>query len=262
MDSRFKADYDRDGYVIARGMFTQDEVEALCANFDALYALGSVPGCFEIAVEAEQAGDPLRRYPRMMHPHRVNALAMQYMTHPRIAAALHILLEEEAVAAQSMFYWKPPGARGQALHQDNFYLKVHPGTCIAAWVALDPADRENGGLVVVPGSHTLDVACPEKADLSVSFSEHFVRPPAHLQEEPVDLAPGDCLFFGGSVIHGSYPNSSTDRFRRAFICHYLGESARELSHWYFPLHAMDGEIVTRAATNDGGPCGIEAKAPH
>ncbi|MEJ7654789.1 MAG: phytanoyl-CoA dioxygenase family protein [Chloroflexia bacterium] len=44
--------------------------------------------------------------------------------------------------------YSPAGARGQALHQDNFFLKVEPGTCIAAWAALDPADRENGGLEV------------------------------------------------------------------------------------------------------------------
>ncbi|WP_341853805.1 hypothetical protein [Brachybacterium sp. GPGPB12] len=26
-------------------------------------------------------------------------------------------------ATQSMFYFKPPGARGQAMHQDNYFLQ-------------------------------------------------------------------------------------------------------------------------------------------
>jgi ectoine hydroxylase-related dioxygenase (phytanoyl-CoA dioxygenase family) len=30
------------------------------------------------------------------------------------------------------------------------------------------------------------------------------------------------LFFGGFTIHGSYPNRTPDRFRRAFIVHYFG----------------------------------------
>jgi hypothetical protein len=38
----------------------------------------------------------------------------------------------EAYAAQSMYYYKPPGAKGQGMHQDNFYLLASPATCIAA----------------------------------------------------------------------------------------------------------------------------------
>jgi len=37
-------------------------------------------------------------------------------------------------------------SRGQAFHQDNFYLRVKPGTCVAAWVAVDDADEENGSI--------------------------------------------------------------------------------------------------------------------
>jgi hypothetical protein len=32
-----------------------------------------------------------------------------------------------------MIYFKAAGARGQALHQDQYYLRVNPGTCCAAW---------------------------------------------------------------------------------------------------------------------------------
>jgi phytanoyl-CoA hydroxylase len=79
---------------------------------------------------------------------------------------------------------------------------------------------------------------------------------------PLDLQPGDCLFFNGSMIHGSYPNSSPTQFRRSFICHYVPASAKEMSHYYFPLHDMHGNPVEREATTDGGPCGTEAEGPH
>jgi phytanoyl-CoA hydroxylase len=36
---------------------------------------GKIPGCFEPASPEEADGDILKLYPRMMHPHRVNALA-------------------------------------------------------------------------------------------------------------------------------------------------------------------------------------------
>jgi len=172
------------------------------------------------------------------------------------------LAGREPYAVQTMLYFKPPGARGQALHQDNFYLRVNPGTCIAAWVAVDPAVRGNGGLVVVPGSNRGEVFCPERADNTVSFTNEYVRPPAGLAEIPLDLQPGDTLFFNGSLIHGSQPNTSRDQFRRSFICHYVPFSAKEMSHYYFPLHDMQGRKVEREATTDGGPCGSEAKGPH
>lgn len=254
--------FERDGFTVVRGLFTRAEVQELDETFNALHARGEVPRCFK-AVPLEQATDPLDAYPRMMHPHRASDTAMRYLLHPKLEPVLRALLGETPIAAQSMFYWKPPTARGQALHQDNFYLKVHPGTCLAAWVAVDPADRENGGLFVAPGSHRLDLFCPEEADLSVSFTKHFVPVPQGLQEVPIDLAAGDVLFFGGNLIHGSQPNRSRDRFRRSFICHYIGQSSEEVSRHYKPLYRFDGTEVQVADATGGGPCGeVEAKDPH
>ena len=160
-----------------------------------------------------------------------------------------------------MFYFKPPGARGQALHQDNFYLQVEPGTCIAAWTAVDPSTPENGGLFVVPKTHELDLACPEQADMQESFFAHFVRPPAGRKAVPATLAAGDTLFFNGSVIHGSGPNRSATLWRRSFICHYMPASSRCISKFYFPLFNFSGQEVPYAASTGGGPCGVEFTQP-
>lgn len=256
--------YQEDGYLVLPGLLSAGEIAELEATFDALHARGSIPGCFQ-AVPLEEArarGDVLKAYPRMMHPHRVSEVAKRAMLHPAFATVLEQLLGEPAIAAQSMFYWKPPTARGQAFHQDNFYLKVHPGTCIAAWVAVDATDEENGCLFVAPGSHRLDIFCPEQADPAVSFTKDVVPVPEGLAAAPLPMAAGDVLFFGGNLIHGSYPNRSRDRFRRSFICHYAGQSAHELSKHYFPLYDMQGNEVRREVSQWGGPCGVEAPGPH
>jgi ectoine hydroxylase-related dioxygenase (phytanoyl-CoA dioxygenase family) len=164
------------------------------------------------------AGDILRKYPRYVQPHRhtdilPGQIARKFLTDERVFDICENLIGP-TYAAQSMFYFKPPTARGQALHQDNFYLQSHPETCIAAWIAIDDADAENGGLEVVPGSHVYDVMCPEQADESVSFSAQTVRLPPGASRVQSDLKAGDVLFFHGSLIHGSMPNSSKDRFRR------------------------------------------------
>lgn len=261
-DSDLKA-YHRDGFVVARGLLDAAEVAEIADEAARLHRDHlELPGCFHRAAVG-QGDDPLAVWPRMMHPHRQTAVFMRYLIHSRIGAALEALLGEAPIAAQSMWYWKPPGARGQALHQDNFYLKVHPGTCIAAWVAIDPANRENGGLNVVPGTHAMDLFCPEEADPTISFTREFVPVPTGLTSVPTDLASGDVLFFGGNLIHGSDPNRTTTQFRRSFICHYLGESARELSRWYRPIYRFDGTEVEIGEATGGGPCGdIAVGGPH
>jgi len=259
--SDIKRRFEEEGYVVVRGLFSQADVDAIREHFEELHKRGSIPGCFA----ADPASpDPLKRYPRMMHPHRVSELAMRYMTDDRVFDVLDELFGEEAMAAQSMYYFKPPGARGQALHQDNFYLKVEPGTCIAAWTAIDPADDENGGLVVVPGSQGMEVVCPEQADPNESFTTHLVRPPEGLEEMTVVMEPGDVLFFNGSLIHGSYPNRSKDRFRRSFICHYAGISCEKIGKYYQPLYRRGGVPHTVQVNDGAGPCGEEfgAAGPH
>jgi phytanoyl-CoA hydroxylase len=258
------ARYHEQGFLLVPGLLAGDEIAELIGMAETLHARGSVKGCFSIGTPEEIARDPLKRYPRMMHPHRVDPVAMRYMLHARLLDVLADLFGEPPLAAQSMWYWKPPGARGQALHQDNFYLRVQPGNCIAAWVAVDPADRENGGLTIAPGSHRLDLFCPEEADAAQSFTSHYVPVPAGLSEHPVDMAAGDVLFFGGNLIHGSYPNRSAARFRRSFICHYVGGSAEEVARFYRPLYRRDGsEVVLQDAPDGGGPCGdVVAMGPH
>jgi ectoine hydroxylase-related dioxygenase (phytanoyl-CoA dioxygenase family) len=258
----------RDGFVVVRQLFSPDEVAEIRDAFMAQAADGPVEGLSDGHHKGLDRSDPLAFYPRMMHPHNhpempVGPLARRYMLDRRLFDVLSALMGEEPVAAQSMFYFKPPGARGQDLHQDNFYLRVKPGTCYAAWLAVDDADAENGGMMVVPGTNDIDIACPEKSDPTVSFTDAHVPVPAGLAPEVVPLRAGDVLFFNGSVIHGSYPNISKDRFRRAFICHYVPRASAALSSWYSSL-TFDGAPVAIPAATGGGPCGVpfEAKTPH
>ena len=265
-----KAQFERDGFYIARGLFSQEEVTEIRETFMEMAEQGPVEGLFEPkrGDVTFAASDPLSRYPRAMHPHRqtrlpVGVLSERYMLDSRYHEILADLFGEEPLAAQSMFYFKPAGARGQALHQDNFYLRVAPGTCMAAWLSVDDADEENGTLMVVPGSHKGDVACPQKADPTVSFTSEFVPVPQGLEEVPVNLKAGDVLFFNGSLIHGSYPNTSKDRFRRSFICHYVPESCTEVGQWY-ELRDFSGVEAVRADAQGAGLCGTEyaVAGPH
>lgn len=281
-------EYNRLGFHVARGLITVAEIEAINEAFMTMHRAGGVKGFYEPKVDGIGGdvhhptfqGDPLAAFPRVMHPHRFMPLAQRYLLDPRIEDVLEALLGEPALAAQSMFYFKPPKARGQAWHQDNFYLQVSPGSCIAAWVACDRCDDDNGGLQVVVRTQNLDVICPSRSDPNVSFTKELVTVEQILQTRgtsygtdaaqlpaTVDVAhpvlePGDVLFFNGNVVHGSGPNKTSDRFRRAFINHYMPRSSAEIATHYFPLLDRQGNRVERKVATGGGPCGTEHAQPH
>ena len=69
------------------------------------------------------------------------------------------------------------------------------------------------------------------------------------------MAAGDVVFFNGQVVHGSFPNTSADRFRRAFIGHYIAGEARQVSKYYHPILRMDGTDVELDISEGGDQCG-------
>lgn len=108
---------------------------------------------------------------------------------------------------------------------------------------------------VVPGTHDYNIVCPEAAEAATSFTTDFVRPPEGTEAVAVDLKAGDVLFFNGSMIHGSTPNQSRDRFRRALICHYIPEGHVVGRFYADRPRRFDGSIVEVEVSPDGGPCG-------
>lgn len=245
--------YSDDGYAIARGLFSADEVELYKAHFMELHS--QEKGFFTREQNAAADSDPLKKYPRMVHMHRWDDISLDWMLQERLKRCMTELLGAEPYAVQTMFYFKPPGARGQALHQDQAPLNVQPGTCMAAWMALDPCTEENGCLQIVPGTHEIDLLCTVDADTDESFSDKMVPLPEDVEPRSILMEPGDVLFFNGQVIHGSYANRTPDRFRRALIGHYIVGEAEKVGQFYHPVLRFDGSEVVLGVSAGGQPCG-------
>jgi hypothetical protein len=251
---RITTRFSAEGYVVVPGLFNPSETAQLTEHFMRLRAEGPKPGDFPEPVPGDP--DPLKRYPRMIHMHRWDAVSLRWLLDPRLKNVLTALLSREPFAVQTMLYFKPPGARGQALHQDQFYVKVQPGTCIAAWMALDDCDEENGCMQVVPHSHTLPTLCTKKADLCESFTDVTVPIPPAQRALPIPMQAGGILFLNGHLIHGSYPNRSETRFRRALIGHYIDGNAQSVAAYYHPALRFDGSTIELRKSDGGGPCGV------
>lgn len=234
--------YDNHGVVLIPSLISPSGIDKLRATYTS-YSEGS-----DVTMKDFPKGGPpddvLQRYPRLMHPHRhpntePGQLALALMVDERIQKVVTNLIGS-ANGAQSMFYFKPPTARGQALHQDNWFLQSHPETCLAVWIAVDDADEVNGSLNLIPGSHRNEILCHGESDLTKSFSPNMIKLPKDVDADGLSmgtkLKAGDVMFFHGSMVHGSSPNTS-DRFRRVSIFSF------QLAELYKILQSEYGEIA-------------------
>jgi len=244
-----------DGYCIVHGLFSENELQEIEDFFEEFKHIGEK--VFD-GGDAYEEVDFTKRQLRAMHPHRYSSKALGWMIQPAVAHVLQDLLGKAPLAAQTMYYFKPPGAAGQQMHQDNFYLIAQPATCIAAWTPIDSADTDNGCLWVVPGSHRMDIICPDGGDDHVAEygRRHIGKFPRGQKPIPVPVPRGATMFFGGNLIHGSGPNRAKDRCRRTFIGHYIDEASEQISKFYHPIINMRGETVSHVGEySGGGPCG-------
>jgi phytanoyl-CoA hydroxylase len=225
------------GFLIVRGLVTPDEVRELLRHVDDLLA-GEVP-------EAR-----LEHPPRIHMLHRRLEIHERFMLHPRIVDVVAALVGPDVLALQTMFFVKRAGSSGQGYHQDSFHIITQPDTLIGAWVALDPADTENGCLWITPGSQhepvypdvdeqaghggdrlLTDIPSVAGAD-DPDESRNGLTPIAAKyagREIPAVLDPGDVVFFDGHVLHRSHANRSGGRSRRSFVAHYC--NARSYVPW-------------------------------
>src|SRR5690349_16750489 len=116
--TELKRFYDDNGYAVARGLFSAAETAQLREHFT---ELRQYPSPWDDTGVDIGSDDPIKRYPRFIMPHRWDPAALNWMLDLRLRDTMTALLGEAPFASQTMVYFKPPGARGQALHQDNYY---------------------------------------------------------------------------------------------------------------------------------------------
>ena len=231
--------FDREGYTVVRSVFSPMEIAEFVSHYMEMRRQGAHEGDFAgVPIGGDDnVPDPLQQYPRMIHMHRWDGKSLNWMLDDRINTIMTALLDKSPYAVQTMLYFKPPGARGQGL-------------------PLDDCDEANGCMQVVPGSHLLPLLCTVPSDTTQSFTDVMVPVPEGMQVTPVIMKAGDMFFFNGQMIHGSYPNTSSDRFRRSLIGHYIVGDAEKVAKYYHPVLRMDGSEVELGISKSGGQCGV------
>ena len=222
-----------DGYAVLRNALTADEVAEINAQLVG-FARGEYPSTTapQLPPDASDA-DALASVLAVHFPHWVNETILRYVTHPIVAggagqlAGAHLPWWDGATKCmQSMLFVKPPGLPGQAWHQDEHHIPTRDRSLLGAWIALDPATRENGCLWVLPGSHRTGYLYPvrphglpdefDPAEESYGFEMDHPDSTA----VPVELEAGDVVFLQGHLLHRSLRNRSSG-YRRALVNHYM-----------------------------------------
>ncbi|MBA2480083.1 MAG: phytanoyl-CoA dioxygenase family protein [Planctomycetes bacterium] len=146
----------------------------------------------------------------------------------RIVDSARALLREDVYHWHSKVMLKEPGQGGAwEWHQDYGYW-YHDACAyprlVSCLIALDRADRGNGCLKVLVGSHHLG-----RLDHGTLGSQAGADPgriaeiERRLEVRYIEVEPGTALFFHCNLLHSSEQNRS-DRWRTSYICCYNGMS--------------------------------------
>ncbi len=174
----------------------------------------------------------------------------------RIVGAAEQLLGGEVYHYHSKMILKEPKAGGAwEWHQDyGYWYKngcLYPDL-VSCMIALDKADRTNGCLQVLKGSHKLGrIEHGMYADQTCADPERTEQVEKRLERVYCKLDPGDGLFFHANLLHRSDANES-DRPRWGLICCYNAahnDPYKEHHHpRYTPLHKIpDGAVKQMGA---------------
>lgn len=131
------------------------------------------------------------------------------------------------IASHTMLINKPTdpgkGTSRHPLHQDLLYFPFRPTErIVAAWTAMEKVSRDNGCLIVVPGSHKTELLEHGYPDWEGGVNKAYVGimgVTPEVQYVHLPMEKGDTVFFHPLLWHGSGRNRTT-RFRKAISCHF------------------------------------------
>lgn len=134
---------------------------------------------------------------------------------------------------QDTIWWKPPGAKPVALHQDSSFMSfLDPPATVTCWFTLDDTHRDAGTIEYIPASHQWPLSeMPEDFHATEDYRGQMraaARAAGVAAIDPtfIEVPAGSCVIHAGEIWHGSGPNVTGDRMRRSIGVHLLPECAR------------------------------------
>ena len=203
--------YERDGYVIVRGVVDDELIVRAGRHVDWLLArhpdrLGEDLGHDLVA------DDPF--WLRLVADPRLIDLAARFVGDDLALFASH--------------YISKPAFSGRPVlwHQDAGYWPLEPMEVVTIWLAVDASTPETGCLRVVPGSHRAGIhATRTRDDVASVFGNESAVVVDEAAAVDIVLAPGDVEIHHPGLLHASGANTSPHR-RCGLTIRYIPTSTR------------------------------------
>lgn len=223
--------FDQNGYYLARGVFSADEVRDLETDFDRIVRQLTASG---ENVSATWQGAPSDKVgasgTAILHTHNVQIYSERWhraLLHPGFLDIAEQILGPDIILHHSKLFQKPPeNGSPFPMHQDWSYFPTLRDSMIAGIIHVSAATDEMGCLRVVPGSHRLGrIEGTSGQEASEFLDRHPLESALALEAEP-----GDVAFFHYFTLHGSKPNRSALTRKTVLAQLHAGNDAVEPSN--------------------------------
>jgi phytanoyl-CoA hydroxylase len=160
---------------------------------------------------------------RLLQVTRRNRLIADWATGPGLAGPLKTLLGDAALLSQAhhncIMTKQPRFSSVTGWHRDSRYWHFQRPELISAWLALRDETIENGCLLVIPGSHRVEVDA-EGLDAAQFLRTDYPGNQTLLTKAiPVPLQTGDVLLFSSNLFHAAGRNQ-TDQTKFSMVFTY------------------------------------------
>lgn len=219
------AQFNRDGFLVVRGMYSPEETAAISNWTDEVASFPEVPGKYMMYFEESQE-DQSRILCRIENFVPYHKGFSKLITVRRMQQAVSELFGEEAVLFKDKINFKMPGGDGFREHQDvqagwDDFAEIH----ITAMIAIDETNEANGSLEMIAGLHKQGVLGSMWAPLTDEDT-------SNVEYVAVHCKPGDAVFFDSYAPHRSQPNR-TGQARRVLYITYNKRSEGDSRKQYY-----------------------------
>lgn len=223
------AQFNRDGYIVARALASPTDVAAIRAIAERDLAAAAPP--VEYETDTKYPGAPVSleapggcTVRRLLQACARDPFIAQWAVQPAIAARLRQLISPAVELSQAhhncVMTKNPSYSSITSWHQDIRYWSFERPELVSVWLALGREYFENGCLLVLPGSHTMDFAAEQLDEALFLRPDVEANKPLIRTQRRVELMAGDVLFFHCRLLHAAGHNQTADtKFSLVFTYH-------------------------------------------
>lgn len=206
--SKYKNFYEKNGFVIIKNLIDKNTIK------DVLYEIEDL----KIKVKSLKN----KKYYHKTHRGKFNSIhniqefikkgkIINITRNSKLKRIVQTLLKKKPKLRNIEFFLKPAySGLAAPFHQDNFYWNIINSNALNAWLACSTANKKNGGICYLVGSHELGTInhiisyakgtsqkVPNKVLKQLNFKKIYPN-----------LKMGDCVIHHPEIIHGSCKNKS------------------------------------------------------